>query len=114
MSHLPKPPCAGLLSFRGFTVRYVIEEDGQAWLVARDILNLLGLDMSRSPGRCLASLPEADRPLHPVETSHGFQKARMVSPAGAIALTKLRKRALDAHVRSFLVGSATILGAPDL
>jgi prophage antirepressor-like protein len=108
MSYSPSPPCSGVLSFRGLSV---IETGGHPWLIARDVLSILGLDVSRSPGRFLASLPEADRPLLAVTTSHGLQRTRVISPAAAVALTQQRKRPVDADVRSFLTGSATILGA---
>lgn len=80
----------------------MIDEDGSAWLIARDILAILNLDVSRNPGRWLSRTPDADKAFRNVRSVQGTQRSLVVSVPGAVALTRQRKRPVDATVRAFL------------
>lgn len=102
MTHTPTPPGAGLLSFQGFSVRYLLDEDGSAWLVARDFLSIMNLDVARNPGRWLARTPDADKDFRNVQSVKGPQRSLVISIPGAYALTKRYKKPNGPLVRSFL------------
>lgn len=109
MTYTPSPPASGLLPFGGQSVRYLLE-NGDAWLVARDILNCLGLDTSRNPGRWLGKTPEADRGFRTVLSAQGPQRSIVINLPAAIALTRQRRRRVDQQVRAMLVQASTLFG----
>lgn len=90
-----------MLPYPGFRLRFLTDENG-TWLVARDLLAILQLDVSRSPGRWLANTPEADKDFRTVQTPQGPQRSLVISIPGALALTRQRKRRIDGTVRAFL------------
>ncbi|MBB3692451.1 hypothetical protein [Sphingomonas sp. BK580] len=92
-----------MLPFPGYSVRYTVDPDGTAWLVARDVLAILDLDVSKHPGRWLNRTPDAERAYRHVPSVSGTQRYSVVSIPAALALTKRRrKRPIDATVRAFL------------
>ena len=96
------PGSNGVLPFPGFSVRYLIDPSGAAWLVARDILTILNLDVSKHLGRWLSRTPDYDRTFRDFPSVSGTQRYSVISIPGALALTKQRKRPIDQTVRSFL------------
>ncbi|OWK31783.1 hypothetical protein [Sphingomonas mucosissima] len=110
MTHPPAPPCSGLLPFGSYSVRYFVDA-GIMWLVARDVLNVLGLDISRNPGRWLTKTPETERGFRTVTSAQGPQRSIVITLAAAIDLTRQRKRVLDRQVRAFLTHSSALLEA---
>jgi len=107
----PASPGGGLLPFAGYSVRYLVDETtGATWLAARDVLNVLRLDISRNPGRHLTKTPEADKSFRTLLSAQGPQRSIVITPAAAIALTRQRKRTIDRQVRAFLTHHAALLG----
>lgn len=97
------PGSSGVLPFPGFSVRFTVDPDGAAWLVSRDILTILDLDVSKHPGRHLVKTPATDRAFRDIQSISGTQRYSVISIPAALALTKRRrKRAIDAKVRAFL------------
>ncbi len=85
MTPTPSPPGAGLLPFGAHSVRYLIDPTGAAHLVARDVLNILGLDISRNPGRWLTKVPETEKSFQTITSAQGPQRSIVISPAAAVA-----------------------------
>jgi prophage antirepressor-like protein len=102
MRTTPKAPACGLLPFGEHSVRYILENDSTPWLVARDVLSLLRLDITRNPGRFLSKLPATDKAYQEVQSAQGPQRTLVVSVRGALAVAKERKRRVDQQVRGFL------------
>jgi prophage antirepressor-like protein len=98
----PKAPACGLLPFGEHSVRYILETDSTPWLIARDVLALLRLDITRNPGRWLSKLPAAEKSYQEVQSPQGPQRTLVVSVRGALAVAKERKRKVDQQVRGFL------------
>jgi prophage antirepressor-like protein len=110
MTHTPSPPWSGLLPFGSYSVRYILDPDSTAWLVARDVLRVLAKDISRNPGRHLTRVAEHDRSYRTILSAQGPQRSIVISPAAAVALTRQRKRPIDREVRAFLTHHAALLG----
>ena len=110
MTPTPSPPGAGLLPFGTHSVRYLIDTTAPANPVARDVLNVLGLDISRNPGRWLTKVPEAEKSFRTILSPQGPQRSIVITPAAAIALTRQRKRPIDHQVRAFLTHHSALLG----
>ncbi len=108
------PGSSGVLPFPGFSVRYLIDPSGAAWLVARDVLAILNLDPSKHLGRWLSRTPDYDRTFRDVPSISGTQRYSVISIPGAVALTKQRKRPIDATVRAFLNREAAHLARSTL
>ncbi len=107
----PLSPGGGLLPFAGYSIRYLIDETtGATWLAARDVLNILRLDISRNPGRHLTNTPEVEKSFRTLLSAQGPQRSIVITPAAAIALTRQRKRAIDRQVRACLTHHAAVLG----
>lgn len=102
MTQTASPSGAGLLPYPGSSVRYLTDADAKTWLVARDFLSILKLDVSRSPGRWLTKVGDADKEFRTVQSPQGPQRSIVLSIPGALALTRQRKRPVDRAVRAFL------------
>ena len=67
--------------FRSNSVR-VVERDGEAWFVAKDVAQALGYSDASNPARLFANVPEEWKGLKPIHTLGGIQEMLCISEQG--------------------------------
>lgn len=98
--HSPPEPIG--LRFANIPIRSAKDAKGFTQLSSVDICRALKLKRYDEPWRWTRKLPAHQRGSCPIHTYGGTRYISTVSPHGALALTKQRKRRIDAQVRRWL------------